>query len=272
MGRDYLIAVDLEGIHGVIGEPYKSLYPDVADYAVALENAVKEVNCATEALFAAGAERVAVWDNHGSGKNLDFAKIDRRVIRVENPPMPRYERFSFAKNFDFAGIIFLGYHSKEGSFNGVLAHTYSAKTIQYYKIDGKMMGEAEIDAYIAGALGIPVLFCASDDVCVKQVEDAIPGIHTVVTKIGKGRNRADFLDEEKVLKNISDTVTECIRHPNKAVVLSYPCEIEVNYTRAETAEAVLRKVRNYGQDAHYGETTHIVRSVLRDARDLEAFI
>ncbi len=272
MERDYLIAVDLEGIHGVVGEPYKSLYPDVPDYAIALENAVKEINCAVDALFESGAGRVAVWDNHGSGKNLDFTKIDPRVIRVENPPMPRYERFSFAKDFAFAGILMLGYHSKEGSFCGVLAHTYSAQAIQYYKIGSKTMGEAEIDALIAGSMGIPVLFCASDDVCVAQVKEAIPGIHTVVTKIGKGRNAAEFLDEAQVLREIHGQVTECLRCPNRPVVLTYPCEIEVNYTRAERAEAVLQKVLRYGQSAQYGETTHIVRSVLRDAKDLEAFI
>ena len=108
MGKDYLIAADLEGIHGIVGEPYKSLYPDVADYAKAIENAVKEINVAVKALFDAGAGRVAVWDNHGQGKNIDFSAIDARAVRVENPPMKRYERLSFAKNFAFAGIILLG--------------------------------------------------------------------------------------------------------------------------------------------------------------------
>ena len=272
MKREYLIAVDLEGIHGVGGEPYKSLYPEVADYAVALKNAVKEINCVADVLFAAGAEKVAVWDNHGTGKNLDFSEIDTRVIRVENPPMPRYERFSFAKDFAFAGIFLLGYHSKEGSFNGVLAHTYSSQRVQYFKIGGRTMGEAEIDAYIAGELGIPVLFCASDDVCVGQVRAAIPGIRTAVTKIGKGRNAAQFIEEEEVLRAIRAGVADALRAPNEPVRLTYPCVIEMNYTRAETAEAVLRKVKSIGQDARYGETTHIVQSVLRDFRDLEAFI
>ncbi len=272
MKKEYLIAVDLEGIHGVVGEPYKALSPEIPDYKVACENAVKEINCVVDALFAAGAGKVAVWDNHSSGKNLDFTKIDPHAVRVENPPMPRYERFSFAKEFHFAGIFLLGYHSKEGSFNGVLAHTYNSRLIQYFKIGGKTMGEAEIDAYIAGSLGIPVLFCASDDVCVAQVRESIPGIHTVVTKIGKGRNAADLLEEEKVLKEIYEKATEALRTPAQPVVLSYPTEIEMNYSRAETAADVLKKVRGYGQEVRYGETTHILHSVLHNAKELEAFI
>ena len=67
-------------------------------------------------------------------------------------------------------------------------------------------------------------------------------------------------------------VQAAVREPNAPVRLQYPCSIEVNYTRPERAGEVLRKVRGYGQDARYGETTHIVCSVLRGAQDLEAFI
>lgn len=272
MKKEYLIAVDLEGIHGVVGEAYQALTPEIPDYRIACENAVKEINCTIDALFAAGAGKVAVWDNHSGGKNLDFTKIDSRAIRVENLPAPRYERFGFAKDFHFAGIFLLGYHSKEGSFNGVLAHTYNSRLIQYFKIGGKTMGEAEIDAFIAGSLGIPVLFCASDDVCVAQVRETIPGIHTALTKIGKGRNAAEFLDEQKVLCDIAANVTDALHNPNPPVVLSYPCEIEMSYSRAETAAEALQKLKGYGIAADYGETTHILRSVLHSAKDLEAFI
>ena len=39
-----LIAVDLEGVHGVVGEPYKGLLRELPDYAKAVENATKEVS------------------------------------------------------------------------------------------------------------------------------------------------------------------------------------------------------------------------------------
>ena len=97
MRKQYLVAVDLEGIHGVVGEPYKKLTAS-ADYFNAVKNATKETNAVVKGLFDGGAELVAVWDNHGNGKNLDFSKIDSRVIRVENPPMEKYERLSFAKH------------------------------------------------------------------------------------------------------------------------------------------------------------------------------
>lgn len=272
MSKDYLIATDLEGIHGIVGEPYKGLAPGVTDYEQAIQNAAKEINAAVCALFETNVDRVAVWDNHGSGNNIDFSTIDPRTIRVENPVERKHQRFAFAEDFSFVGLILLGYHSKEGSFNGVLAHTYNSSQIQYYKIAGKTMGEAEIDAYIAGEMNIPVLFCASDDVCIRQVRETIPGIHTVVSKIGKGRNKAKFLEEAKVLSDIHDQVISAVHNPNKPIKLSFPCEIEVYYTRAEKAAEVLQTVKKYGQAARMGDTTHIVCSILRDIQDLEAFL
>ena len=75
----YLLAVDLEGAHGVVGEPYKGLIPGMKEYDKAVENVTKEVNAATEALYDYGATKVFVWDNHGNLDNLDFKKVDPRA-------------------------------------------------------------------------------------------------------------------------------------------------------------------------------------------------
>ena len=168
---EYLIAVDLEGIGGVVGIPNETL-STAPDYEVAKENAIKEINAAAAALFDNGATRVAVWDNHGGGNNLDFSKMDPRTEKVEWRQYPY--RMDFAKDYNFKGIIYLGYHSREGTFNGVLAHTYNSKAIQYVKIDSVPVGELEIDSYIAASHGIPPLFCASDKACVDQFSKSSP--------------------------------------------------------------------------------------------------
>ena len=60
---EYLIAIDLEGIHGVVGEPYGKLSKDSPYHAPAAEAAALELNAAIKALFDNGATKVAVWDN-----------------------------------------------------------------------------------------------------------------------------------------------------------------------------------------------------------------
>ena len=44
--KRYFISVDLEGVHGVVGEPYSGLNRKVSDYPVAVESATAEINSA----------------------------------------------------------------------------------------------------------------------------------------------------------------------------------------------------------------------------------
>ena len=58
--KNYLINVDMEGIHGVVGERYRGMDPGIADYHIATENSIKEINAAVKALFEGGADNVYV--------------------------------------------------------------------------------------------------------------------------------------------------------------------------------------------------------------------
>ena len=272
MKKEYLISVDLEGIHGIVGEAYDGLHTGVKDYDKAIENATKEINAVVKGLYDGGADRVAVWDSHWKGQNLDFSKIDSRVVRVENQPGVRYERLSFAKDFSFCGMLFVGYHAREGSLNGVLAHSYTSVGIQYYKVNGRAVGEIEIDAWVAAEHGIPSLFCSSDDVCISQALAVEPQMRTVVTKYGKGRNEAVYRDEETVISEMYEQAVACTRLNIQPKKLSFPAILEVRYTRTEDAKKRLEMVSKFGLRAEYGEDAHIIVSTLESIVDLESFI
>ena len=252
----YLIAIDMEGIHGVVGEPYVGLLRDLPDYKIAVENGMKEVNIAVMALFDSGATGVAVWDNHAGGGNLDFGKIDPRVTKIDAKGDKR--RFDFARDEDFVGIIYLGYHAREGTLGAVLAHTYSSVNIQYAKLDGRAVGERERDTYIAATHGIAPLFSASDDICNSQFRALAPQAVTVDTKYAKGRNAAEFRDEEDVLKNIYDGVCEAVKRGGKPVSYPVPTRAEIRYTRMEFAAEMLEKAKKHGIKCSYGADAHIL--------------
>lgn len=251
---EYLIAVDLEGIGGVAGEPNQTL-TKAKDYAVACENAVREVNAAVKALFDNGATRVAVWDNHGGGGNLDFSKVDPRIEQIDWRAFPH--RLDFAEAYNFAGIIYLGYHSREGTFGGVLAHTYNSTAVQYVKINGAEVGELEIDTYIAATHGIAPLFVASDDICVAQFKKTSPDTVYVTTKYGKSRNEAEFRDEDVVVKEIYDGVVKAIKSDIKPVGINCPVNLEIRFTRAEGAAMIYeRALKESEVTVRYGNDTH----------------
>ena len=272
MRGQYLVAVDLEGIHGVVGTPYEGLVFGSQEYEKAVENAIDEVNAVVKGLFEGGANLVAVWDNHGGGGNLDFSKIESRVIKITPSPMKKYERLLFAKNFAFDGILYVGYHSKEGSLNGVLAHSYYSKAVQYYKVNGIAVGELDIDSWAAAEYGIPPLFCASDAVGVQQAMAINENMQTVVTKYGTGRNTATLCDKQEVLTEMYQKAFHCVGMPVTPKKLNFPAELEIRYTRSEDAVKNMEKARSYGQIVDFGEDSHIIKTEVRSFADIETFL
>lgn len=268
---EYLLAVDLEGANGVVGEPYKGLVPGMTEYDKAVENVTEEVNASVKALFDAGATKVFVWDNHGNLDNLDFSKVDPRAEKVR-PKSNSTGRLDFLRGSKIKAMLFIGYHSREGSINGVLAHTYSSQDIQYYKIDGKQVGEFDIDGMIAESFGVPAVFLSGDDVCAAQFLENRPNAVVAVTKIGKGRNQAEFLPKEEVLGEIYKKVAKSAEKDFPATESRFPCSVEVRYTRTEFAAICRKKLTDSGVRVVYGEDAHVLIGVAENVDDLRKFL
>lgn len=269
----YLVAVDLEGVNFVVGEPYKSLHKGSYQYDKAVAEATKELNTIIGALYDFGAEQVYVWDNHATGHNLDFKNVDSRAIDV-GLDSSAIERMNFADSLKVDGIIFLGYHSKEGTVNGVLAHTYSSESIQYFKIANKAEGEFFIDSNIALFKNIPVLMLVSDDVCLCEITDVSDDIVTVVTKHAKGRNDADFRGED-LYKELYDKTIKALSEAKKMRYkkLVFPVLLEIRYTRTEKAAAVKQAVKSkYGIECEFGEDCHILKAIAKKIEDIKVFL
>ncbi len=255
---EYLIACDLEGIHGVVGEPNKGLLTEISDYRVATANAEKEINIVAKALFDSGATKVVLWDNHGGMVNVNVENIDSRVVYIDINDIKGKPRYDFVREHNFAGIVYLGYHAREGTLNGVLAHTFSSVAIQYIKINGKAVGELEIDSYICAKHGIPPIFFASDDICVAQFKETAPNITSVITKFAKGRNAADFVDEAEVLEKLYNGVCEAVKKDNPIIPIDTPIEVEIRYTRMERAAEKVKLAEQKNIPVKYGEDAHIL--------------
>lgn len=265
----YLIAVDLEGVNKVVGEPYKGLGDDCFDYATAVNEAALEVNAAIKALFDGGATEVDVWDNHGGGNNIDFCKIDKRAKQIIDN-LPCVNRLEFCENKNYDGIVFIGYHSKEGAIGGILSHTYNSSAIQYIKVGGKPYGEFEIDATIASKYGIKPLFASGDDVFINEVKAFSPTTVTVETKKAISRNDGVFYDEKTVLNNIYNGVLKSIKSDVKIAKIPLPAKIEIRYTRTERAkEVALIQQRDYNRNFIYGEDAHVITCNCYDIDDLK---
>ena len=270
MKKRILIACDMEGVNHVVGEPYLGLSGAPQQYELACAQAALEINAAAEALFEAGVECVDLWDNHAGGKNINPESLDPRVnlLKVDRTK----PRMSFATDYD--GIFFFGYHAMEGTLGGVLAHTMNSAAVQFYKLNGKFIGEIDIDSHIAASKGITSCFFAGGDITCKQAEISVPGIVTVVTKEELSRNSANFRDNEELFADIKREAVKAIHADIPMKHLDFPAVMEKSFKRTEDAAIYIERLLKAGIDAAYlsceemGKDAHTVVSNINSINEL----
>jgi len=195
--------------------------------AIAMELLTGEINAAVDGIrdFDSRAE-VIVWDGHGSG-GIDVLKFHPEAKLIARGPI----RPPYFLDETYDAQMFVGQHAMAGTENAPLCHTYSSKTVEYYKINGIEMGEFGCRAAMAGALGVPTVFIAGDDKAVEEARALIPGIYGAAVKQGLGRELALHLSPKKAQELIRHTAAEACAHiadiPPFALDPPYEQEIRV---------------------------------------------
>ena len=274
MYKRILLALDMEGVNYVVGEPYSWLKKGCEQWKIAVEEGTKEINAAAAALFAAGAERVDVWDNHNNGNNLRVEEIDPRVSVISHDPYK--PRMGFAAG-EYDCICFFGYHSMEGTLGGVLSHTMNSNTIQFYKLNGRYIGELDMDVAIAASHGISCRFFAGGDIACVQAKRTVPGIVCVETKKELGMNEAIFRDDD-LYDEIGERIVAAVQVEGEYRALDFPAELQVSFKRVEDAAKYLAGRLKRGYEAKFlvdellGHDAHTVVCTLRNMDDFIACI
>lgn len=234
MAKKYYVAVDLEGLACVVGAAGQGLLGS-PDYEFARREGTKETNAAVAALFDCGADEVIVWDCHGTGWNLLHENLDKRVrIAMGAGSGKRFPGLDGS----FSGVLFIGYHAFDAP-NAVLSHVYSSSAYAGMRVDGKPVGELQLDAAVAGKYGVPVLFVSSDDVCVAQAKASFPDAGFVITKQSLAWNSCVSRHPDAVCEEIGKTVRELLkdgRNPGTVYRIEGPFTMEVRYKRLEGAQ------------------------------------
>jgi D-amino peptidase len=146
-----------------------------------------EVNAVVDGLFDADpAAQVVVWDGHGNG-GLDLLALHPRAALIARGAGIRAP---YHLDAGFAGLLFVGQHAMAGTPQGTLAHTYSSQTVEFFQLNGHFIGEFGCRAVMAGALGVPTVFVAGDNLACAEARALVPGIVTVDTKVCLGEELA----------------------------------------------------------------------------------
>ncbi|MCZ6635732.1 MAG: M55 family metallopeptidase [bacterium] len=234
----FVVAVDCEGVAGVVGSPGASLNSS-RNLEFAKLQATREADAAARGLFEAGAEQVIVWDNHNGSLNLHYDMLDERCDIALGV---NFEHRFPGMDEGFSGVALVGYHAMDNTIDGVICHTFSSATYQWIKMNGQEVGEMAVDGAMAGERGVPVIFVASDDKGTAEAKRFFPGIETVTTKQAMGWNAAVSKHPKRAVNEIYETIQQAVPKLDmlKPFTFASPLEMEVRFKRIEAAQAASR--------------------------------
>jgi D-amino peptidase len=222
------ISVDMEGISGVVDRDQTSATGQ--DYERFRKLMTAEANAAIDGARDAGATHIVVNDSHGSHRNLLIEELHAPAELISNSIKPMGMMAGLDDSYDAA--IFIGYHAKASSAEGVLAHTGNGSTIADVRVNGRSVGEGGINIHAAGALGVPVVLVSGDQAAIAEVRELIPNIEGVQVKEAIGTAAARSLRPEEAARLIREGTARAIRRRGeiKPVPASLPARFEVSFT------------------------------------------
>ena len=209
-GLKVFISVDMEGVTGVVN--VDDARRSGKDYDYFRQTMTREANAAIEGALAAGATEIIVRDSHGSALNLLPEQLHRSAKLLRDwSGGPKVMMEGIDASFDAA--IYVGYHARAGTANGVLDHT-SSGDVTDISINGVSMPETGYNALMAGYHDVPVIFVAGDKAVCDQARELLGNVETVAVKEGIGAAALNLHPEvareqiragvENALRNLDD--------------------------------------------------------------------
>lgn len=232
-----LIAVDMEGITGVT--TWDQVTPGHAEYERFRRLMTQDVNAAIRGVCEAGADEVIVADGHWNGSNILIEELDPRARLNTGSPSP----FSMMQGIDETvdGVIFVGYHARNGTPDAILDHTWSRKTVANVWLNDTLTGEYGLNGAVAGHFGVPVIMVTGDQTACAQVVEILGDMETAVVKQATGRYAAECLPpqvtQELIFTSAARAVTRLLDgEVPDSFVLDTPVRVTVEFFTSDMAD------------------------------------
>lgn len=206
----------MEGVTGVVS--YAQVEPGKPEYTEARENFMLEILALVAGLKEAGADEIAIYDEHWFGRNLQLDRLPEGVTGICGKP-PYREDWAGGLDASYAGMIIHGLHSKANSGH-LLHHTYEPDFANI-EINGVPVGEIGVESAIAGDCGVPVLLVVADSAGAQEGADLLPGVATVSTKQSESEDGAVCLPLCQTTKMIKQAAAEIVKNPPSVAPLKF---------------------------------------------------
>ena len=236
-----LMATDMEGVTGVT--TWDHVTPGHAEYTRFRKLMTQDVNAAIRGAYDAGAQEVVVADGHWNGSNILIEELDPRARLNTGSPSP----FSMMQGIDKTvdGVMFIGYHARNGSPDAILDHTWSSRTVANVWLNEILTGEYGLNAAVAGHFGVPVIMVSGDQTACAQVTELLGDVETAIVKQATGRFSADCLAPQVAHETIclsAKRAVEWLRRGDapEPFVLDTPVTVTIEFFTSDMADRATR--------------------------------
>jgi len=227
------ISVDMEGIAGVVDE--KDTLNDGKEYKASRRLMTQETNAAIEGCLNAGARKIIVADSHSTTRNIIASSLNPEARLISGLPRPLGQMEGLDESF--SGVFLLGYHSMNGTRNGVLDHSWSSNSIHFVKINGKEIGEIGLNTMLANYYGVPVLLVSGCDKAINEAKIYLDKAEFVVVKAGLGRTSVSSLHPEKAQNLIRKASEKAVKNATDNILQPEgPFKLEIMFKKSSMAE------------------------------------
>ncbi len=233
------IAVDSEGPTGIVtywGHDYEH-----GLYSEGQQLLMSDVNAAIEGCVRAGATEIVVSDD--TAKSLTISPLTLNPAATLIRGRPSSKRLPNLQGLDesFAGVILLGAHAREGTEDGVLAHTLSGQSGEHrrYSHNGRESGEMDVYAMVAGHFKVPIIMVTGCEATCRQARELLGDkIVTVAVKKAFAQERALALPPKVTARMIARGAQDAIARAAqlKPYRVDMPVRVRLQFPTKELAD------------------------------------
>ncbi len=223
------ISCDVEGLNGVVHS--SQTQPNEALYANTVKLLHAEVNQVIEGLLESDVNTITVADAHWDMRNLQLETLNPKASLISGSP----RNFSMMAQIDQLkpdGIIMLGYHSKIGTADGVLAHTYRAKVFKDVQVNNISVGELGLNALLASHFRIPIILITGDNALEKEANKLLGKVNFHLAKQALNKYAAIFKPYSQNLTELKENTKLALKNQQNWVQLTKiqpPYELKISF-------------------------------------------
>jgi len=229
------ITTDMEGVSGAL-HPEHTAWTG-RSHADARRWLTNETNAAVQACLDEGATEVLVLDGHSNGRSIlldSFHPGAKLMWGRQNRRMGQVEGLDGG----FDALLMVGYHGRAG-IHGVVNHTINSGVVSEVRANGRPIGEIDINAAMAGELGVPVAMVSGDTSAVEQALAFMPRIETAVTMEPVGSYSAKIVAPSVACDLIGQAARRGLRRLSEMepVTFGSPLFLEIRFHDTAMADA-----------------------------------